>query len=705
MAKISELPELVEPTGDEPVVVFDRGETKRIRMGLLASAAVQPTLAEARQYAAAAQAAFEQYRFVDVATDGPGAVAAGSVATANTARFDGRIVAEGGQLQSLTYASVTAGNAYAYLAQVVSPTQLKIFARHYGARVVGENTIPADAWVWDPAVVDRNLPERWTFGTHHGGGAGGAAAYLLANQPAGSSLTISINPGPDIGAVLTVSASTAPPRWSAVVKRNSVRDVAVSTRKRTTALETEMKVVRNGGAVQYTTETNFDQRIGFANANAVWSAAHRGVTNYVRQPTWTRSEGIQVFAMIEGRRNTGGDDDPAPGLFRRGIIVPIGGDYANLDVLWAAPPVELVRSFTVDGDGVERENACGNWSTCYDPATRRHWFLFKVRHVHSSIKGVVPDTVHAFYYDWATDEFRGAAGTKLALPFRDFDCISLDYLGAQYAAPPNSSGIVKKLAPNKGAMFFPFRYTDTVTPHSGSGSSIKLIKLDPAWIEGKPAPFLVTCTVPTTQIMHPGTGEMTWPEPGESSIAELPDGSLYVLSRSSSETPALNANMRVAYKFSGLGTALLGGPRYDPALKGQSHTGSLLVLSGLNDRQPFRMLYAHNFDFENDSSNSRAGIGVHMATGLDKDGWPLWTAATGALFPAIEVFNRAIDGSPASGSYETNNNAAALANLTLEPTLPVAGLMLDKRVRHPANGDNIYICSPWVTVKPSNLKL
>ncbi|GAA0448696.1 MULTISPECIES: SGNH/GDSL hydrolase family protein [Sphingomonas] len=62
MAKISELPPLVEPTGNETVVVLDGGATKRVPIAGLASAAVAPQVARALAAQIAAEGAVSPFK-------------------------------------------------------------------------------------------------------------------------------------------------------------------------------------------------------------------------------------------------------------------------------------------------------------------------------------------------------------------------------------------------------------------------------------------------------------------------------------------------------------------------------------------------------------------------------------------------------------------------------------------------------------------
>lgn len=70
MAKLSELPELVEPTGEEPVVVLDGGITKRVAIRPLAAAAVAPQVERAE---AAAQLSADEAAYSRAALGGIGA--------------------------------------------------------------------------------------------------------------------------------------------------------------------------------------------------------------------------------------------------------------------------------------------------------------------------------------------------------------------------------------------------------------------------------------------------------------------------------------------------------------------------------------------------------------------------------------------------------------------------------------------------------
>ena len=62
MAKISDLPELANPTGAENVVVQDGGTTRRVPVGGLARAAVAPHVAAAAASAASAKASADSVK-------------------------------------------------------------------------------------------------------------------------------------------------------------------------------------------------------------------------------------------------------------------------------------------------------------------------------------------------------------------------------------------------------------------------------------------------------------------------------------------------------------------------------------------------------------------------------------------------------------------------------------------------------------------
>nr|WP_317893145.1 sialidase family protein [uncultured Sphingomonas sp.] len=259
MAKISELPELVDPTGDEPVVVFDRGETKRIRMGLLASAAAAPQVALAQAAARQAVEAVQPYQYVDTLTVGPGATA-GTGSQRGLTRILGKTLAEyglvgpDGLLTAFSVLAIMDGSGV-FKGKILEKTADLTY------RTVAEATKTITASgpvVFTPAdfgLAGSKVQPSWTFGTYSSS-AGAQVAY--AAEPAFASA-----PNSEIGSApaVVVAAATAP-AISATVKHNPITN----------------KVAANANDIAGVAgaQTTLDQQVNYSKPVAVGSGATAG---------------------------------------------------------------------------------------------------------------------------------------------------------------------------------------------------------------------------------------------------------------------------------------------------------------------------------------------------------------------------------------------------------------------------------------------
>jgi len=537
---------------------------------------------------------------------------------------------------------------------------------------VGENTLTADDFPDLPGgVVEPNM----TFAQYEPG----TMRFATVAGSAGDSWSFSGN--------LTGSNETV--NTSSTTKLIAHFEFDELVADRVTRLEEAAQ------GLELSPQTNWQQKTVFVNSSIAWSVP--GTRLIVRQPHVCRSKGDSLFAFVQGMDGSS-DSSESAGLFSRSD---------DLGATWTAQ-AELLQAIT-NVSGTDYEDSIHNISSVYHPGTDRHWVFYKVIRQNAETNSL-GDTLRMVYYDYADDEWYGAAGTPLTLPINYDDAIDGDYLGAD-ASPPNTSGIVKQIgygttgvdpeaesgvgASGIGDAWFPMR----VTPSGETARGLQLIRFNNSWTPGTTEPFEIVLAPSILSATHPGTGQTTAMELGEITMAELPNGNFWIAGRS-----FLNAAPCIIVSPDGE-TVL--DHYWDANLYGQVATISSVVLGGLNDGQPYRLVLSKSrvvWPDGQSTASERIGIGLHLATHLDTNGRPVFDRSTGQLFPEREYAIYDAEGNPLISDWGQQTNATALCDLTPIGGSPVAGLMLDKRMVSPSNTVQINIATPIVRVGIGNFQ-
>lgn len=398
MAKISELPELVEPTGIETVVVLDGGETKRIGVEPLVTAAAAPVLALARDYTdaandnrkkAAASAQFArtalahypetQTEIIEIAGSTP-AAGGGASSTGFRASATALVQHDGTVKQIEDWFTRTGTVAYWFwrlasgttwtLFRIVPLTvttidAVSVFAAgtDFAAFDVQQGDLFGPRLVQGQASIATRLGARYFTSTALGEGATATLTATSGDAPV-TRLTVArtevttptVPPAAEIArAAIPLDLPSGGPSydvWNTVGQSQVALQGAASSDLPPNAVPSDARVPM---------QRIYETALAFDNSAEMWGArANPDVTAAPFVMSMVRGAGANIHGFCEGRQSPGGDDV--------GMVV-MEMLSTTLGRSWAHTGRTLVKDVAPDGT----VNRCANPRGSYNPLTGKLW--------------------------------------------------------------------------------------------------------------------------------------------------------------------------------------------------------------------------------------------------------------------------------------------------------------------------------------------